>query len=125
MLFGTGRWDDALAEIAAVPEGLKEPVGACCDLGISAMIALHRGNAAAARGHLAAADPYAGRIGHRVVPSLALARSLNHEQAGDLPLALAALTCWTDRSTEELEAVQDLVTDAVRLAAKGGELATT
>ena len=33
LLFETGRWDDALAEVEILPEDLKEPAAACCDLG--------------------------------------------------------------------------------------------
>ena len=29
LLFETGRWDDALAEVAILPEDLKEPAAAC------------------------------------------------------------------------------------------------
>ena len=53
---------------------------ACCDLGMAAVISFHRGEVAAARGYLAAAAPYAERLGHRLIPPLALARSLDHER---------------------------------------------
>jgi DNA-binding CsgD family transcriptional regulator len=43
LLFDTGRWDDALAEVEIVPDDLKEPGAACCDLGIAAVICFHRG----------------------------------------------------------------------------------
>ena len=56
------------------------------------MISFHRGETGAARGYLAAADPHAGRLGHRLIGPLALARSLDREQDGALPEALAALT---------------------------------
>ena len=36
-----------------MPENLKEPAVACCDLGIAAVISFHRGEAGAARRHLA------------------------------------------------------------------------
>src|SRR5712691_12717759 len=49
LLFETGRWDDALAEVEIVPENLKEPGAACCDLGIAAVISFHRGETDAAR----------------------------------------------------------------------------
>jgi predicted amidohydrolase YtcJ len=55
LFFDTGRWDDALAEVEAMGEGLKEPIAACSDLGIAAMICFHRGEITAARRHLAAA----------------------------------------------------------------------
>jgi hypothetical protein len=81
LLFETGRWDDALAEVTAMDEDLKEPGAACSDLGIAAVICFHRGETAEARQHLAAAVPHAERIGHRVIGTLALARSLDREQA--------------------------------------------
>ena len=59
LLFETGRWDDALAEVEIVHEDLKEPAAACCDLGIAAVISFHRGEVDAARRHLAAAVPHA------------------------------------------------------------------
>ena len=53
LLFDTGRWDEAMAEVEALHEDLKEPIAACCDLGIAAVICFHRGEIAAARRHLA------------------------------------------------------------------------
>ena len=124
LLFETGRWDDALAEVEILPEDLKEPGAACCDLGIAAVICFHRGETGAARRHLAAAAPHAKRIGHRLIGPLALARSLDREHDGALPEALAVLTAGFDGNTEELEEIEDLLADAVRLAAKTGDLST-
>ena len=103
LLFQTGRWDDALAEVKVLPENLKEQGAACCDLGIAAVIYFHRGETDEARHHLAAADPHAKLLGQRLITSLALARSMDHEHAGALPEALAALTDAVDGNTEELE----------------------
>jgi tetratricopeptide (TPR) repeat protein len=124
LLFEAGKWDDALAEMAIMPETLKEPAQACDELGIAAVISFRRGNAAAARGYLSAAAPHAQRLGRRLIPTLALARSLDHEHAGALPEALAALTGWLDGDTEELGHVQDLIADAARLAMRTGDLNT-
>jgi DNA-binding CsgD family transcriptional regulator len=124
LLFQTGRWDDALAEVKVLPEDLEDPVGACCDLGIAAVISLHRGEVGVARRHLAAAGPFASRIGHRPIGSLTLARSLDHEQDGALPEALAALADAFDGSTEDIEEIEDLLADAVRLATETGDLST-
>ena len=123
LLFETGRWDDALAEVGALPEDLKEPAVACCDLGIAAVISFHRGETGAARRHLAAADPHARRIGRRPIGPLALARSLDREQDGALPEALAALTDAFD-GNEDLEEIEDLLADAVRLATQTGDPGT-
>jgi tetratricopeptide (TPR) repeat protein len=123
-LFETGRWDDALAEASIVPESLKEPTVACDELAIAALIAFHRGDPATARNCLAAAAPHARRLSHRLVPRLALAHSLSHEQRGALPDALSALMDWLDDGTEELELLQDLYADAARLAMLTGTLDT-
>ncbi len=123
LLFDSGRWDDALAEVEVVQEDLKAPDAVCCDLGIAALISFHRGETGAARRHLAAAAPHARRIGHRLVASLALARSLDREQDGALREALAALTDALD-GNEEVEEIEDLLADAVRLATEAGDLTT-
>ena len=55
---------------------------------------------------------------------MALARSLDCEHDGALPEALAALTDAFGGSTEEVEEIEDLLPDAVRLAAQTGDLGT-
>ena len=124
LLFQTGRWDDALAEVKILPENLKAPGTACCDLGIAAVISFHRGEVGAARRYLAAAVPHAERLGHRLITSLALARSLDCEDDGALPESLAALADALDGSTEEVEEIEDLLPDAVRLAAETDDTGT-
>jgi DNA-binding CsgD family transcriptional regulator len=124
LLFDTGRWADAMAEVEALHEDLKEPIAACCDLGVAAVICFHRGDIAAARRHLAAAVPHAELIGNRVIGPLALARSLDREQAGALSEALAALTAEFSDNIEELDELEDLLADAVRLATATGNLGT-
>jgi len=124
LLFDSGRWDDAMAEVQVLHEDLKEPTAACCDLGVAAVICFHRGDLTAARRHLAAAVPHAKRIGNRVVGPLALAQSLDCEHAGALPEALAVLTAGFTDNTEELEEIEDLLGDAVRLAMAVDELGT-
>jgi DNA-binding CsgD family transcriptional regulator len=124
LLFDTGRWDEAMAEREALHDDLREPGAACVELGIAAVICFHRGDIPEARRHITAAIPHAARIGSRVVTSLALARSLDCEQGGDLPAALAALTAGFSDDSEELEEVEDLLADAVRLATQAGDLST-
>jgi DNA-binding CsgD family transcriptional regulator len=124
LLFQTGRWDDALAEVGMVHEDLKEPAGACCDLGIAAVIGFHRGEVDAARRQLAAAAPHAERLGHRLITSLALARSLDCEHDGALPEALAPLTEAFNGNPEEVEEIEDLLPAAVRLASETGDSST-
>jgi DNA-binding CsgD family transcriptional regulator len=124
LLFETGQWDEALAEAEILPEDLKEPAAACIDLGIAAVISFHRGETDTARGYLAAAVPHAERIGHRLIGRLALARSLDREHDGALAEALAVLTDGFDGNAEQLEEFEDLLPDAVRLAAQAGDLGT-
>ncbi|HEV2241007.1 MAG TPA: LuxR C-terminal-related transcriptional regulator, partial [Streptosporangiaceae bacterium] len=124
LFLDTGRWADAMTEVEALREDLKEPMAACCDLGIAAVICFHRGEIAAARRHLAAAVPQAERIGNRVIGPLALARSLDRELAGALPEALAVLTAGFSGDTEELDEIEELLADAVRLATTTGDLGT-
>jgi tetratricopeptide (TPR) repeat protein len=123
LFFETGRWDDALAEAKAIPENLKEPGGACSELGLVAVIYFHRGEVEEARRQLAAVAPFAQQIGHRPIGTLLLARSLDHEQAGRIPEALAVLTAGLSNS-EELGQVENLFLDAVRLAMRIGDLTT-
>ena len=124
LLFDTGRWDDAIAEVEALHDDLKEPAAACSDHGIAAVICFHRGDITAARRHLAAADPYTKRIGNRIVSPLALARSLDSVHAGAPSEALAVLTALFADNAEELDEIEDLFADAVRLATEIGDLAT-
>jgi DNA-binding CsgD family transcriptional regulator/tetratricopeptide (TPR) repeat protein len=124
LLFQTGRWDEALAELGTVPENLKEPATTCCELGIAAVISFHRGDIGEARRHLETAAPHAKRLGQRPVGFLALARSLEYEQEDRLPEALAALTAGFGSGTEDLEEMENLFADAVRLAIKTADLST-
>jgi DNA-binding CsgD family transcriptional regulator len=124
LFFDTGRWADAMAEVEAVPAEVKGPIAACCDLGIGALICFHRGEIGAARRHLAASAPHAKRIGNQVIGPLALARSLDREHAGALAEALAVLNAGFSGAPEELDEVEDLLADAVRLAIQTGDLDT-
>jgi DNA-binding CsgD family transcriptional regulator len=123
-LFETGRWDDALTEVAVVPENLKESVASCCEFGIAAEISFHRNEPETAQQFLAAAETHAQRIGHRPVPSLLRARSLNCERTGALSEALVILTAPFDGSLDDLGEIEELLSDAVRLAVKTGDKAT-
>ena len=123
LLFHTGRWDEALAEVGVLEGVAKDPGMACYDHGVAAVISFHRGETAQARRHLAAAAPHAKRIGNRVVSPLALARSDVLEQEGALTEALDVLTGFADNA-EEADEVEDLLADGVRLATTLGDTAT-
>jgi tetratricopeptide (TPR) repeat protein len=124
LLFETGRWDEALTELEVVPEYLKEPAAVCSELAIAAVISFHRGQTETARRHLAAVDPHTDRLGHRHIGPLALARSLDREQDGALPEALAALADAFTPNTEDIGEIEDLLADAVRLATQAGDIGT-
>jgi len=123
LFFETGRWDEALAEIETVPTDLKEPLAASDELGITATIKFHRNEPAVGRGHLLSADEYSSRVGQQSIPPLILARSLDHEQAGDLRGALGVLTAAFDSNPDDLGSIEDLFMDAVRLALRTGDKA--
>jgi DNA-binding CsgD family transcriptional regulator len=123
-LFEMGRWDEALTEIAVVPESLKESFASCLEFGIAAEISFHRNEPETARQYLAAVEPHAQRLGQRPVSSLLRARSLDREQAGAFCEALAILTAQFDGDPDDLGEIEELLSEAVRLAVKIGNKAT-
>ncbi len=124
LLFNTGQWAEALTAVGVIPDDTKDPGVACCDHGVAAVISFHRGDTSAAEQHLSAAAPHAKQIGNRVVGALTLARSLDAEQSGDLTRALDSLTAGLENEAEELDEIEDLLADAVRLAIKLGNAGT-
>ncbi|GAB1640956.1 helix-turn-helix transcriptional regulator [Krasilnikovia sp. MM14-A1259] len=125
LLFDIGRWDEVLAELAPGPltgDLSRDPVVECSDHGIAAAVHFHRGEPHAA-GHLRDAQPYAARLGERVIGPFVLARSLDREVAGAPHAALAVLMDSLSDSPEELEETEDLLAAAVRLATTVGDRA--
>ncbi|MFC4852350.1 helix-turn-helix transcriptional regulator [Actinophytocola glycyrrhizae] len=120
LLFQVGRWDDATAEVETLTDDFKDPSATCCDRGIAAVIAFHRGDATTARQHLELAASSAEQIGNRVVSSLILAHSLDREVNDEPEEALAVLTARVGGDAEELDEVEDLLPEAARLAAYTG-----
>lgn len=112
-----GQWDDALVDVDVLPDDLKDPSVVCCDHGVAAIINFHRGDQAAGRRHLAAAEAAAGRIEHRVVATYTLARSLDREQLGEPAEALALLYTALANDADG----EDLLLDAVRLGVQVGD----
>lgn len=116
LLFKAGQWDDTQREVEAIADDMKDPATTCCDRGLAARIAFHRGDLVVARRHLDAAAACADQIGDRVVAPLVLARCHDHEVADMPEKALAVLSeCLAGR--EELDEVEDLLPEAARLAA--------
>jgi DNA-binding CsgD family transcriptional regulator len=122
LLFDVGRWDDALAELDVPTGGPKDPVVVCCDNGVAATIRLHRAEEGAGQ-NLAEAEQYAASLGDRVIGSLALAKSLEREQADEPAEALAVLMDCLTETAEEMEQTTELFADAVRLAVAVGDRA--
>lgn len=115
LLLDAGRWDEALVDVDLLADDLKHPMVSRCDHGVAALIHLHRGDAAGAREHLrpVVGDGAAPLPEGHVVGPLALAVSLELEQAGRTREAWSALTGW--------RSVEDLLPDFVRLAVELGE----
>ena len=123
LLYRTGRWDEALAELAVVPVDLKEPLAACYELAIFAEIGFHRNEPDMARRHLDAAEPHAQRVGRHPIVTLLLARSLEREQAG-MPDEASAILASAYNETPDVGEIEDLLGDTVRLAVKAGDVQT-
>ncbi len=123
-LFEIGRWDDAQTEIAVVPENLKESFASCYEFGIAANISFHRNEPEVARRYLAAVEPHVQRIGQRPAAPLLLAQSLDREQVGAFGEALAILTAPVDDNPDDLGEIEELLSEAVRLAIKTGDKET-
>jgi DNA-binding CsgD family transcriptional regulator len=123
-LHAIGRWDDALTEIAAMPDNLKVANEACCELSIAADISFHRNEPDVARRYLADAERYAQQVGQFPITQFFRAKSLEREQAGALDEALAVLASAFDTHTDDLGGIEQLFSDATRLAVKLGDKAT-
>ena len=123
LLFETGRWDDALAELHA-PHDISDPARSSVGHGLAALIALHRGDVVEGRRRLAAATASAEQMVDRVVGHSTLARALELEQAGDVEEALALLAAGLPDDTGELLESVGWLADIVRLAIVVDDAAT-
>src|SRR5207237_6718862 len=74
------------------------------------------------RASLSPAARRAAQTGAKVIGSLLPARSLDREKPGVPAEGLAALTAGIAENTEELDEIEDLLPDAVRLATETGNL---
>jgi len=123
LLYDTGRWDDALAE-AGIVEEIWFPWDRDQVEGAAALVALHRGDGATARRHLAAAEPHAERLDDLVAVNVAgyllMARAQHREQSGALDDALAILRI----DAADVQEMEAWLADAVRLAVLKGDVAT-
>ncbi|HEY1823912.1 MAG TPA: AAA family ATPase [Trebonia sp.] len=122
-LHALGRWDEALTEIAVVPDNLKAANEACCELSIAADISFHRNDPDVARRYLAEAERHAERIGHLPISQFLRAESLEREHAGALDEALGIFTTAFDMNADDLGGIEELLSEAIRLAVKVGDKA--
>ncbi|MGP8298326.1 helix-turn-helix transcriptional regulator [Streptomyces inhibens] len=128
LLFHTGRWDDAEAEIQAGREP-GEHFGMSRALrGLAALIALHQGRGPEAAGHLAAARADTGS--ETIAPFYAhltlRAEALDHEARGAVGQAYGVLAAALDAAGEpggRRSLLSSLAADVVRLALASGDKA--
>ena len=123
ILFFSGRWDDALAEIDA-SKGQHFFSHEAYVRGVAAIIALHRGRSGAANSHLAAADAHVERAGGPIISLHFLGRILELDHAGNSERALRLVTDALAEATDGIEDVEGWLAEAVRLAMRVGDLAT-
>ncbi|WP_205752729.1 helix-turn-helix transcriptional regulator [Cryptosporangium phraense] len=117
LYYENGQWDDALASVAAVPDETWDQASACHCHGMAAVIHLHRGDTEAGLRNLEQSESHGVMVGGlRVVASLAMASSLRHEQEGRRDEALATLLANLSGEVEELDEMEELIPEAMRLA---------
>jgi len=116
LYFENGQWDDALADLDAVPDEARDQASACQHRGMVAAIYLHRGETEAGLHHLAISEAHEELLGLRVIAAPALARALRSEQAGRPEEALEGLLSNLTGEVEELDEMEELLPDAMRLA---------
>jgi len=126
LLYWLGQWDDALAELGAVgPDatgvtyaGLRERGPVLLRHGVTAMIAGHRGDSAAAAEHLRAghALPVRTVADRENRDFLLAAAALAAEQEGEPARALSLLSTLLDRAPGEMTLRYQWMPELVRLA---------
>ncbi|MFB9321428.1 helix-turn-helix transcriptional regulator [Cryptosporangium minutisporangium] len=122
LYFENGQWDDLLADLDAVPDDARDQASACQHRGIAATVLLHRGETEAGLRNLELSEAHAVRVGLRVIAALALARALRFEQEGRPEEALASLLAYLTGDVEELDEMEELLPDAMRLALECNDL---
>ncbi len=132
--YWTGRWDDALAELASVtpdsPEishfGLRERGPILLYHGVSALIAVSRDDRAAASRHLEAgfAAPIDTVSAWENADFLLAARALDAERRGDPAAAVELLATMLDSRPGQMTLVHQWLPDLVRLAVAVGDDST-
>ncbi len=126
LLYWLGRWDDALAELGALGRdartvtysGLRERGPALLWHGVTALIAGHRGDGAAATDQLRAGDALPVRtVADRENSDFLLAaRALVAEQEGEPARALSLLATLLERAPGEMTLRHQWMPELMRLA---------
>ena len=104
--------------------GTKEPIAACCDLGIAAAICFHRGEITAARGISPPRSRTPSGSGTGSSASWPSPAAWTASTPTRRPRRWPMLTSGSADNTEELDEMEDVLADAVRLAATTGDLGT-
>jgi DNA-binding CsgD family transcriptional regulator/tetratricopeptide (TPR) repeat protein len=128
--YTTGRWDDAVAELAAAAELPPTPFNQVLLRGLGALIACHRDDRRALRGHVRAVDDLDLRAGElRYVSKFLLAaQAIEAERDGQPERALTLMLSVIDMIYPGTDVKGDLgdlwPPDAVRLALAAGDTGT-
>ncbi|MEJ3742940.1 AAA family ATPase [Actinomycetes bacterium KLBMP 9797] len=133
LLYWTGRWDDAIAELSSVDEdgpaftyaGLRERGPTVLWHGVAALLAVRRDDRTAASEHLAAGSAFpVETIADRENRDFLLAaRALGAERDGALRLAVSTFGEILDRRPGEMTLVHQWLPDLVRVCLAAGDRA--
>ncbi|MFD9053538.1 helix-turn-helix transcriptional regulator [Streptomyces zaomyceticus] len=126
LTYWLGRWDDTLAELAAVDQslsaityrGLRERGPMWLHHGVAALIAVHQDDRATAGEHIRAGlrQPPATVADRENTDFLVVAQALAAEQAGDLQQALSHLHGFLQRQPGAMTLIHQWLPTYVRLA---------
>ncbi|AVT35583.1 LuxR family transcriptional regulator [Plantactinospora sp. BB1] len=133
LLYWTGRWDDAIAELHSVDEdgpgityaGLRERGPTVLRHGVAALLAVRRENPTAASEHFAAgsAFPVETLADRENRDFLLAAQALAAERDGALRLAVSTFGEILDRRPGEMTLIHQWLPDLVRVALAAGDRA--
>lgn len=134
LLYWTGRWDDAVAELNSVDQdgpgityaGLRERGPMILWHGVAALLAIRRDDPATASEHVEAGSalPMENVADRENRDFLLAAHALAAERAGALRLAVARFREVLDRRPGEMTLIHQWLPDLVRVALAAGDRAT-
>ncbi|MEE6263922.1 ATP-binding protein [Plantactinospora sonchi] len=131
LLYWTGRWDDAIAELSSVDEdgpgityaGLRERGPTMLRHGVAALLAVRREDRAGAAEHFAAGSalPVETPADRENRDFLQAARALAAERDGALQLAVSTFGEILDRRPGEMTLIHQWLPDLVRVSLAAGD----